>query len=870
MDNKQDRLFYWEVKDFLTKTKNPDINSVKRASSLKEDITKIMSLNSPFYVDKDLVQPRISDDIRNSVLPLIALNESSIKKGTPRNVGSSPNITSNLFNLTEAPAQSFGSLGGGASSGGSVRRRPENQSTSWKDRSPENRATYDANIAAAGKQKEDRETQRGINKRRAQEDEALAYNNSAPEDSMLQGPTPSGGNVGDQAKLQMDKDNPNLPADTPQNRQKLTKFRTNNDNERQSTQLAGVIDRTSKQDPSTLSAKDAGELALAKIMMKGGSLSKPNAGLEASIRSKVAGMQGKPVLSSELSSNISSFQQEDDIAALAAAKKTPEEAAKEAAARTRSKAYFDADTESTFDVSRDATKRDVAQRDQQNRADAAQQAADRKEKMQGVKIQGTNMTYGEFKSNTGRDYDATNKDDSSLVIKQAGAMGGRYSSEEARQTAASADNLINLQKTASDARAVESGKRKRDIDKSAQELSDFKYNPTIRAREMAKQQADLMPQIMAQINKERVQQGSLENAGRLQAAEDKAKIAADKETALKASLEKNSIRIPSKTYVEPGEMGPPKPKVPFMLGGTEQRPAKKPFLPTPTGNDDDYANMVARDTTFKSDLEKYSTGIPNAEPEEMGPPKPDSFMLNNTQQIPEKQPFLPTRTGVGDAAYAAGRAEEKAKRQEADSMFVNGKINPEYQKDLDMASGKISNKLYGNQTGYPLGDESLVTIPQDEFSDVNVVGGYKTNDPDLENTSPNLVQDTINNRANLIRQKARREAETTRSKRLEAQKQKAEAEKQTKLQTAEDERQQREYEMQRSSPPPSLLSGINPNEGPRPEFNTPPSEYGPSLLGDIMQSGASTTPGTSTTSRPAVAPGSPKAIEDQLKRLRGQ
>ena len=153
MDNKQDRLFYWEVKDFLTKTKNLDINSVKRASSLKEDITKIMSLNSPFYVDKDLVQPRISDEIRNSVLPLISLNESSIKKATPRNVGSSPNITSNLFNLTEAPA---GSFSGGASSGGSVRRRQEDERPAWKDRSPENLKTYNDNA----QKREDEETAR--------------------------------------------------------------------------------------------------------------------------------------------------------------------------------------------------------------------------------------------------------------------------------------------------------------------------------------------------------------------------------------------------------------------------------------------------------------------------------------------------------------------------------------------------------------------------------------------------------------------------------------------------------------------------------------------------------------------------------------
>jgi hypothetical protein len=43
-----------------------------------------------------------------------------------------------------------------------------------------------------------------------------------------------------------------------------------------------------------------------------------------------------------------------------------------------------------------------------------------------------------------------------------------------------------------------------------------------------------------------------------------------------------------------------------------------------------------------------------------------------------------------------------------------------------------------------------------------------------------------------------------------------------------------------------------------------PAEYGTSLLSDIMNSGAS------DTSRPAIAPGSPKDIDDQLKRLRGQ
>jgi hypothetical protein len=316
MDNKQDKLFYWEVKDFLSKTKNPDINSVKRASSLKEDITKIMSLNSPFYVDKDLVQPRISADIRNSVLPLIALNENSIKKGTPRNVGFSPNITSNLFNLTEA--SSFGSLGGGASSSSSPRRRTEDERPSWRDKNPEQ---YDANVQKRKDEEQKRKDQVELNVTRTKEDEAYEYGKTNP-----------GG------ALKMDG---TTPADTPENREKLRNFRKERDNENQSTRLADVIARTSKQDPSTLSAKDAAELALAKIMMKGGDMSKPNKELETRIRTKVAYTQNQSDAGimqgpTESGGNLGDEAQRQSDAA-----------------RSRSRAYFDSDTESSFNSSRD-------------------------------------------------------------------------------------------------------------------------------------------------------------------------------------------------------------------------------------------------------------------------------------------------------------------------------------------------------------------------------------------------------------------------------------------------------------------------------------------------------------------------------------
>lgn len=491
MDNKQDKLFYWEVKDFLSKTKNPDINSVKRASSLKEDITKIMSLNSPFYVDKDLVQPRISADIRNSVLPLISLNENSIQRGTPRNVGSSPNITSNLFNLREA--SSFGSMGGGSSSSSSTRRRPDDERPSWRDRSPENEERYQKNKEDLNKQEEARKEQVRLNVIRTQEDEAHEYGKTNP-----------GG------ALKMDG---TTPADTPENREKLRNFRKERDNENQSTRLADVIARTSKQDPSTLSAKDAAELALAKIMMKGGDMSKPNKELETRIRTKVADRQQYKPEDSMLQGPTESGGNVGDQA------KAQSDAVTDAE-RSRSRAYFDSDTESSFNSSRDATQRDVNQREKDNRAYAAQQAAARYEKMQGTKIQGTNMTYGEFKSNTGRDYDATSKEDSSLVSRQAGA--GRYSSAEARDLAGSTDKMINMQRSANDARVAEGGRLTREVDKSAQQLSDYQNNPTIRARENAKDRASLMPRVMAQINTETSKRDRLEADGRTLAAGDKA------------------------------------------------------------------------------------------------------------------------------------------------------------------------------------------------------------------------------------------------------------------------------------------------------------------------------------------------------------
>ena len=79
-----------------------------------------------------------------------------------------------------------------------------------------------------------------------------------------------------------------------------------------------------------------------------------------------------------------------------------------------------------------------------------------------------------------------------------------------------------MQRSANDARVAEGGRLTREVDKSAQELSDYQNNPTIRARENAKDKASLMPRVMAQINAETSKRDRLEADGRTLAAGDKA------------------------------------------------------------------------------------------------------------------------------------------------------------------------------------------------------------------------------------------------------------------------------------------------------------------------------------------------------------
>jgi hypothetical protein len=93
-------------------------------------------------------------------------------------------------------------------------------------------------------------------------------------------------------------------------------------------------------------------------------------------------------------------------------------------------------------------------------------------------IQGTSMTRGEFERQTGRKYDATNREDCALVSRLAGA--GRYGSEAARQGALSSDAMNQGYQKQNDEMAKETGRLDRQVDASQRELDRFRNDPKYR------------------------------------------------------------------------------------------------------------------------------------------------------------------------------------------------------------------------------------------------------------------------------------------------------------------------------------------------------------------------------------------------------
>jgi uncharacterized protein YoxC len=95
MDNKQDRQFYWEVKDFMQKKTNPVTPAPnKLQNTIKEVTSNIPSVSAPV---NDMVNS--SSQLKNSVNETIQKYQNSLNRQKPQSFKTSANINLNPFRI---------------------------------------------------------------------------------------------------------------------------------------------------------------------------------------------------------------------------------------------------------------------------------------------------------------------------------------------------------------------------------------------------------------------------------------------------------------------------------------------------------------------------------------------------------------------------------------------------------------------------------------------------------------------------------------------------------------------------------------------------------------------------------------------------
>jgi hypothetical protein len=178
------------------------------------------------------------------------------------------------------------------------------------------------------------------------------------------------------------------------------------------------------------------------------------------------------------------------------------------------------------------------------------------------------MTYGEFERQTGRKYNALNKEDSTLVSRLAGA--GRYGSEAARQGALSSDAMNQGYQRQNDEMAKETGKLDRQVDASQRELDRFRNDPKYR-----ESQRNLDSQGRQIVTPELINNIAQQTAADLR---DRTDVPVDVNND-RGSIEDRGPNTTggqvtqaaaNMTTAPPEEMGPPKPAPSVSTGGMNQ------------------------------------------------------------------------------------------------------------------------------------------------------------------------------------------------------------------------------------------------------------------------------------------------------------
>jgi hypothetical protein len=451
MDNNKDRKFYWEVKDFMTKKHEPKTSTP--SSSLKDSIKNVLEQNNS-YVQKTFDKASEAVNIGSN---FIAKNVDAQKGYNTNCAAYTKNKNVNDFSvgkmITEQQATSFGqsnrrggSVGG---PGGAGVMGGGGGGGSWRERNPE---AYARNVAAQQELEARRAQNLTASRRRRAEDEAFEYNEAQPKQTVAVGanvPVPGGimplVTTQQAPGLDMDPNDPTMPLDTPVNRAKLRDFRQN----KQADKIASRLQELSGKDPSSLTASETAEISLLKSMTQG---SVASAGLEGKVRKILdapqQAAQGPMPDGGNRADAIPSAQSILD--------RTLGRSQADLVAQTQTKVKSEAEAKAT-----------------EQKAYEQQLAAERYAKMQDQIIQGTNMTYGQFKAQYNRDYDARNPEDSAMLVRAASNRSAFRVSPTARALDQTTVDFNRSYRDINAANAARQGQLDRRVDAAQRDLDQF-------------------------------------------------------------------------------------------------------------------------------------------------------------------------------------------------------------------------------------------------------------------------------------------------------------------------------------------------------------------------------------------------------------
>lgn len=463
MDNKQDRQFYWEVKDFMNK--NPEnAKSSTQKPKVVDSVRQVLEQNKIYQQSSFDAKSSVVNNV-NSQLSAISKSENGYANNSP---AYSKNNISNPFQLNERrEAVGFGGDAGA--------QRP-----TWAQRNPE---AYARNRAEAQAAEERRAANRARSGRRRAEDEAYEFNQQqaqqqpqaqaqanqsgpatvpmvgpggmiVPVPNLTSPPQPASSTAPTNTGLDMDPNDPTMPLDSPANRAKLRDFRQT----KQAKYMSGRMEELAAKDPGSLTSSEAAELSLFKSMTSG---SVASAGLSGKIQSQLEkGVAG--------SARTVPMVGPGGMVVPVPNLSSPTQTAQNIMARTIGRSQQDLVGQTQRMGKQEAEAKAAEQADYD-----AKLAAERYQKMQGTRIQGTNMTYGQFKQQYGRDYNPLNAEDSSMLVRAASNRAAFRVSPEARALDQTTVDFNRTYRDINAQNAANLGKADRRVDQAQIALDQF-------------------------------------------------------------------------------------------------------------------------------------------------------------------------------------------------------------------------------------------------------------------------------------------------------------------------------------------------------------------------------------------------------------